>query len=291
MKISIVTPNLNCGKYLFETLESVINQGYESVEHIVLDGGSADGSIEILKEWTRTMGGSIDHANDKQDAEIGGQAASADGRYTFRWISEKDKGQTDAINKGFRMASGDIRTWLNADEFYYPGALQAVADFFAKKPETGLLYGQALFTREDGSPIRVRPTHAPDRNVFIYYGCYIISVAAFYNGRIFDDGVFLDDSYRVTMDFEFYARLWQLGYPVEYIPRALGAFRMTGDNVSVKLEERRKAERLQVQQQYGSRFPWGTPLPKPVLAMLRQVFRLKSGWMRLSGMKPPAEEC
>jgi len=179
------------------------------------------------------------------------------------------------------MATGDIRTWLNADEFYYPGALHAVADFFQEKPETGVLYGQAMFTLEDGSPLRVRPTHRPDRNVFLYYGCYIVSVATFYNGRIFNEGVYLDDSYRVTMDFEFYARLWKLGYVFEYFPRVFGAFRLTGDNVSIRLAERRKQERLQVQRKYGARFLWGV-MPRVVLGGLRQLYRLKSGWIRLN---------
>lgn len=276
-KISIITANLNCGKYLREALESVFSQNYPNVEHIVLDAVSTDDSIRVLKAWAQEVAGSsaelVDHVNE-------GSASSADGTYLFKWISEKDKGQTDAINKGFRIATGDVRTWLNADEFYYPGTLRAIADRFEQSPEIDVLYGEAMLTREEGSPLRVRHVHKPDRNVLLYYGCYITSVATFYNGRIFDEGHYLDESYKVTMDFEFYARLWSKGFQFAYFPRIIGSFRLTGDNVSIRLSELRRKERLMVQKQYG--FPrkkaWG--LPAPILDLLFIVFRLKSVALR-----------
>lgn len=294
-KISIITPNLNCGQYLREALESVFSQGHLSVEHIVLDGGSTDESIAVLKAWEREVGGQRSEVGSQgsevgdQRSGAGGQVTSADGRYVFKWISEKDAGQSDAINKGFRMATGDIRTWLNADEFYYPGTFHAITERFSEQPTMGVLYGEALWTRKDGSPLRIRHAHRPDQNVLLYYGCYIASVAAFYNGRIFDDGVFLDETYRVTMDFEFYARLWDLGYTFAYIPRIIGAFRLTGDNVCIRLSDVRRKERLQVQKKYGfpRKMDWG--LPAVILDTLAFIHRIKSHllkFMRQMGKVP-----
>lgn len=306
MKISIITPNLNCGKYLREMLESVFHQGYDCVEHIVLDGCSTDESLDVLREWEKKVNRQRSEVGDQQSAsgseesdpgrevrdqrsavndqaaeDVGdGSSVSVDGRYSFRWISETDKGQTDAINKGFRMATGDIRTWLNADEFYYSGTLDAVSKVFEADPDLSLLYGEAMFTRIDGSPIRARHVHRPDQNVFLYYGCYMASVATFYNGKLFDDGIYLDDDYKVTMDFEFYARLWSLGKKIEFLPRVLGAFRLTGDNVSIRLAERKMEERIRVQRLYGLSGLGGRPLPLFALQVLAKIYQVKSGLMR-----------
>ena len=116
MKFSIVTPNYNYGRFLRKALGSVLAQaegeGAPEIEHIVVDGGSTDGSVPILEEWA---------------ASAAAQPAAKAGRYAFSYVSEPDGGQTDAINKGLRRATGDIVAWLNADEWYLPGKLALVA--------------------------------------------------------------------------------------------------------------------------------------------------------------------
>lgn len=119
-KISIITPSFNQGKYIEETIVSVINQNYPNLEYIVIDGGSGDNSSEIIKKYSSRI---------------------------HYWISEKDSGQSQAINKGFKRCTGDIITWLNSDDCYLPGTLHKVADYFSKG-NFALLYGKSIIFGE-----------------------------------------------------------------------------------------------------------------------------------------------
>ncbi len=106
--VSIVTPSFNQAEFLTETITSVLNQSYPRIEYIIVDGGSIDGSVEIIKQY--------------QD------------RIAW-WVSEKDRGQTDAINKGFQQANGEIFAWLNSDDRYHPQAVSEAVQFFIENPE------------------------------------------------------------------------------------------------------------------------------------------------------------
>jgi glycosyltransferase involved in cell wall biosynthesis len=119
-KISIITPSYNQGQYLEQTIQSVISQGYPNLEYIIIDGGSTDRSVDIIRNY-----------------EI----------YLTYWVSEKDNGQSDAINKGLRKATGDIVNWLNADDYYNPGALQTVANVFAKNLSIHVVCGRSRVFR------------------------------------------------------------------------------------------------------------------------------------------------
>ncbi len=123
-RISIVTPSFNQAPFIEQTLCSVLDQGYPDLEYFVIDGGSTDGTVEILKKYEKHLTG---------------------------WVSEKDHGQTHAINKGFARSSGDVCAYLNSDDWYLPGALRAVGEHFATHPETGLLHGRCVRTEEDGT--------------------------------------------------------------------------------------------------------------------------------------------
>ncbi len=122
-RISIVTPSFNQAQFIEQTICSVLDQGYPNLEYFVMDGGSTDGTVEILKKYEKHLTG---------------------------WASEKDRGQTHAINKGFARATGDVYAYLNSDDWYLPGSLQAVGEHFAAHPETGLLHGRCVRTEEDG---------------------------------------------------------------------------------------------------------------------------------------------
>ena len=120
--ISIVTPSYNQGKFIEDTIQSVLIQNYPNFEHIIVDNCSTDGTVEILK------------------------------KYPFlKWISEPDKGQTDALNKGFRKATGDIIAYLNSDDQYCPGVFLTVADYFLEHPECKWLCGNVIFTDSKGT--------------------------------------------------------------------------------------------------------------------------------------------
>lgn len=236
MKISIVTPNYNYGKYLRKAIASVKSQveggkvSFE-VEHIVIDGGSSDGTPDMLREHEAASSGIVG--------------------YEFRWISEPDKGQTDAINKGLRMATGDVVCWLNADEYYLPGALGKVVSAFQKKPKADFIYGEPLFVDSEDKPIRVKRDHPFSAFVLLWYGCYIASCCSFWRRRILDDGVYLDDSYKVIMDGEYWVRLMKLGYRFKFLPANLAAFTWHDMNISTVYNDKRLEESTKIKMLYA----------------------------------------
>ncbi|MGI5867990.1 MAG: glycosyltransferase [Kiritimatiellia bacterium] len=264
MKISIVTANYNYGHFLKTAIQNVFDQvvsepGIE-VEHIVIDGGSTDGTLEILKDWEGSL--------QKQVPEVLA-------RYAFRWVSEPDKGQTDAINKGLRLATGDVVCWLNADEYYLPGALSKVAKAFEQNPKADFIYGEPLFVDAENKPIRIKRDHPFSGFVLLWYGCYITSCCSFWRRRIQDDGVYLDDSYKVVMDLEYWARLMKLGYRFKFLPANLAAFTWHDSNVSSVYNNRRIQEEEKIKLLYAP--------------MVFQSLRLRR--MLLSVMKVIARQC
>jgi len=121
--VSIITPSYNQAKYLEQTINSVLNQGHPHIEYIVVDGVSTDGSIEIIRKY--------------------------EDKLTY-WVSEKDKGQAEAINKGFARATGEIIAWLNSDDYYLPGAVSSAVNTFRENPDVVLAYGNMLAVNEHG---------------------------------------------------------------------------------------------------------------------------------------------
>ena len=254
MKFSIVTPNYNYGRFLRKAIQSVFNQTSSSdvsVEHIVIDGGSTDDSVSILKDWA---------------AFAAAQPAAKDGRDSFSFVSEPDNGQTDAINKGLRRATGDVVAWLNADEWYLPGKLALVAAAFAKHPSGDFLYGEPLFVDKDGNPIRIRRAHRFSK--FVLYGCccYIASCSSFWRRRVLDDGHYLDPSYKVIMDGEYYCRLSRVGYRFRFLPATVAAFAWHDSNVSNVLAGLRGEEWLRIRRSF-------IRLPQVLARCDRRIYR------------------
>ena len=135
--ISIVTPSYNQGQFIEECIRSVISQeGDFRIEYLIMDGGSTDGSVEIIRKY--------------EDLLARGQWPVRCQGITYRWLSEKDKGQADAINKGFRMAEGEVVAWINSDDYYLPGAFQTAAAAIGPDSSLAMVYGDG-FVVEDGS--------------------------------------------------------------------------------------------------------------------------------------------
>jgi glycosyltransferase involved in cell wall biosynthesis len=220
-KISIVTACLNHGKYLEDAILSVVEQGYPNFEHIVIDGASSDNTLEVLKRYPHV-----------------------------RWISEPDKGQSDALNKGFRMAAGSLVGWLNADEYYLPGAFATISKTALNNPKADVFYGDCIFVDEKGRLQRAKTAHGFDYRMLLYYGCFIITATTFFRRDIFDENHFLDLDYRVVMDFEYFVRLAAAGKSFHYINGFLGAFRWLETNASLQ-HVRRRQERLRVQRTWS----------------------------------------
>lgn len=196
-KISIVTPSYNQVKFLDDAIRSVINQNYPNFEHIIFDNCSTDGSVDILKQYPHLI-----------------------------WVSEPDRGQSDALNKGFRIASGEFIGWLNADDRYLPNCFNSVIKTIKNLPECDILYGNYRWISENGNLIKFRREIDFDWFIFKYlHVTYIPSTATFFKRDIFKEGNFLNINYKLANDFELFLRLALKGYRFMHLDSFLADFR------------------------------------------------------------------
>jgi len=197
--VSIVTPSLNQGRFIEDTLRSVLSQDYPRIEYLVVDGGSTDGTIAILGRY---------------DAKL-------------RWISEPDDGQGAAINKGLRLTSGEIVGWLNSDDVYEPQAVSAAVAHLRQHPETALVYGDATLIDVESNDIgpcsHVEPVNL-DR--LVHEGDYIVQPAAFFRRSAFAEVGGLDESLHWALDYDLWLKIARR-FPIAYIPRKLARARQT----------------------------------------------------------------
>lgn len=227
-KISVITPSYNSGLFLKHSIDSVRNQIYRPVEHIIYDNCSTDETKNILMEYRKNT----------RDVEV-------------KIVVESDKGQSDAINKGFKTATGSVVAWLNADEYYLLDTFQNVIEFWNKNPDVDLVFGDCVFVDSQRKVLKRKKEFAFNYKMLLYYGCYIPSCATFIKKSIIDENLLLDTTYYNCMDFEYYVRLANLGKKFKYLPKELAYFICHGDNVSCAFSKRRKEERLRVQLKYG----------------------------------------
>jgi glycosyltransferase involved in cell wall biosynthesis len=193
MIFSIVTPSYNQASYLAETIESVIGQaGDFHIDYIIVDGGSQDNSVEILKHYAKLL------EEERWQIKCRG--------ITFRWLSEKDQGQADALMKGFRLSAGDVLAWLNSDDTYLPGTLSKVAEAFALHPEISVVYGKAYYIDPAGKVIGRYPTGAFDLKRLAVFN-YICQPSTFFRKSSFKDVGGLDVSLHFCMDYDLWIRL------------------------------------------------------------------------------------
>jgi glycosyltransferase involved in cell wall biosynthesis len=217
MKFSIVTPSFNQLSYLKRCVASVADQQGVDVEHIVIDGGSTDGTARFLEEF---------QSNHESRITNHGPA------YTFSYSSERDAGMYDALNKGFARASGDICAWLNCDEQYLPDALQEVARYFAGHPEADIAYGDALLIAPDGCLITCRKNPPLRRAYVLADHLYTQSAAMFFRAEIFSSGHSFNTAWKAVGDCDFVSRVLSAGFCPGQIKEYLAACSMTGENLS-----------------------------------------------------------
>ena len=249
--ISVVTPSLNQGKFIEDAIISVLDQEIDDIEHIVIDGGSEDETLNILKNYN--------HLN---------------------WFSMPDNGQSSALNKGFKIAKGNIIGWLNADDYFLPGAFSKLIGYYNKFKNKDIFYGDFINVNENKSIIRKQKEHGYDPQILFYIGCYIPSSGTFFKASLFKEGLFLDESFHFTMDYEYYIRLSKAKKQFFHIPEYLSCFRWHGKNRSLN-EITRKADRYRVQQMYGTKFTKNTELNQQIYNFLYWPFRLKRGFLRM----------
>lgn len=201
MRLSILSPSYNYGRFLTDALQSVGAQG--EVEHVVVDGGSVDDTTRLL-------------------ARAGPSVI---------WRSEPDRGQSDALNKALAMSTGDWIGWLNVDEFYLPGAFDALAAGLARHPDADLVHGDAVFVDGAGRLRRLVGQHRPSSRVLRWDRCYISSCAMFARRRALPERGW-DVGLREVMDWDMYLEMQRRGARFAYIPRPIAAFRVHPDQVT-----------------------------------------------------------
>ena len=232
-RVTVVTPSYNQAEFLEETVRSVLLQGYPGLEYIVVDGGSTDGSVEIIQKYSPWLA---------------------------YWCSEEDRGQSHAINKGFGRATGEILGWLNSDDLFYPGALHTVAEELST---ADIFLGGMVKVRQEGNnlvevkrstPFTGRPIHEyrilrnGPRHEFHFY-----QPSMFWTARLWEQTGELDEGYHYVMDRQWCNRALAQGAVVALTDRPLARFRLHGDSKSVALHERFAAEVIRMHMRFAFR--------------------------------------
>lgn len=222
-RISVVTPSLNQVKFIEQTIRSVIMQGYPNLEYIIIDGGSTDGSVEIIRKYENHLA---------------------------YWVSEPDRGQSHAINKGFSRATGEILCWLNSDDYYFPGTLFTAAETLRTGTGNYALVGDCVAIFEDGSPpFEGRGRYENFKRLLQFWkGYHMHQPSIFWRREVFEQVGYLDESLVYTMDFDYWLRIAQrfnfvnINKPLSYANYHSEA--KTGDNyVRTRKEQMRHAHR------------------------------------------------
>jgi len=197
--VSIVTPSYNQARFIEDTLLSVRGQKYPNLEHIVVDGGSTDNTSDILRRYEST--------------------------YNLQWTSEPDEGQSDAINKGFQRAQGEIIGWLNSDDTYMPGAIITAVRHLVENPHLGWVCGDGYWIDEHSRVLSIKYSGPYSFEDLVCRGMYLTQPAIFFRRHVIDEIGFLDREIHTTMDYDFFLRMG-LEFDADYIPAILATRRL-----------------------------------------------------------------
>jgi len=206
--ITVVTPSFNQARFITETIESVLSQGYPRLDYVVMDGGSTDGTVDILRRYGDRL----------------------------RWVSQADGGQADAVNKGVTAASGEIIGWLNSDDTYAPGALLTIGRVFRARADLDVVYGDADHVLADGVRHSPYPT-APFNHERLAESCFICQPAAFFRREAFEAVGGLNVALQFCMDYDLWIRMGRQRR-IAYLPERLACSRLHAD--AKTLASRRK---------------------------------------------------
>jgi glycosyltransferase involved in cell wall biosynthesis len=244
--VSIVTPSFNQAAYIQEAMRSVLEQDYAAFEYIVIDGGSSDGSAELVKQQA--------------------------GRLAY-WVSEPDKGQADAINKGFARAKGKYFAWLNADDRLLPGAVSAAVAYLEANPDVGLVYGDTDFIDAQGSVIGRFAARQTDYRRMLQGYVHIPQQATVWRAALWQP---LDAGLQFAMDYDLWVRVAKTSR-VQYVPQLWAQFRLHADSKTMQNDMRAWEDMLKVHAREGGgyfsvmRFKyWLRKLLFPLLRARRQ---------------------
>jgi glycosyltransferase involved in cell wall biosynthesis len=259
--ITVVTPVLNGARTLAQTLASVRAQGYPRLEHVVVDGGSTDGTLELL-------------------------GAAGD----VRWISEPDRGLADAMNKGIAMAHGEVIGWLNADDYYLPGALATVGSAFAAAPQARWAAGRCIIVDGEGREIR-RAVSAYKALLLRAYSFpllltqnFIMCPATFVTAEAYAEAGPLNLDYRLSMDYDVFLRIARRHRPL-LLHEDLSAFRMVEGTLSLSAFETQFAEHHEQARIHGEGHPVAVAANRAMSAAIALSYRLLRARRRLGASR------
>lgn len=217
-KLSVVTPSFNQVDFIEETIRSVLLQDYPNIEYNVIDGGSTDGSVDIIEKYEKWL----DY-----------------------WVSEPDNGQSHAINKGWNQSSGEILAWLNSDDVYQPGALSQAAAYLTKHQTVGMVYGNCDMIDQTGKTTGVCPTMAFDLKALVCNQWFISQPATFFRKTAVEKAGKIDESLHLVMDWEYFLRI-AFNDIVTYLPVDVAKFRVWEDAKTSSQSIRSAREKLAV---------------------------------------------
>lgn len=225
--VSIVTPSFNQARYIESTIRSVLDQDYPSLEYIIVDGGSTDGALDIIRSHSDQLAW---------------------------WVSEKDNGQTDALNKGFAQAQGEILAWINSDDTYEPGAVAAAVAYLTQHPEIGAVYADTNFIDERGRVIGRFPAAQTDYPRLRRGYVHVPQQATFFRADLWHKVGPLDPDFYFAMDYDLWVRLAKLA-PFAYLPGQTWAnFRLHQSAKTISADDRCWPEMLKVHYRDGGSF-------------------------------------
>jgi len=256
--VSIVTPSFNQAKFLRQTMDSVLTQDYPNLEYLVIDGGSTDGSLEIIREYEDQLS---------------------------HWESLPDKGQTDAINKGFGRAKGKYLAWLNSDDIYQPGAISEAVDYLETHPAVGLVYGDCTFIDAEGRKIGDFPAAQTDHQRLRRGYVHIPQQSAFFRADLWKAVGPLDPSFYFAMDYDLWVRLAQRSQIVYLSGHHWASFRLHGDAKTIAADARCWPEMLRVHYREGG--SWLSPIV--IKYGLRKIAAPLINWRRKRMFRNPED--
>ena len=227
LKISIVTPSYNQGQFIEQTIQSVLNQDYKNYEHIIIDGGSTDNTIDILKKYNH-----------------------------LQWISEKDSGQSNAINKGFSMAKGEIFAWLNSDDFYEENIFQSIADYFMGHKTCNFLYGDITYVDRNGKKAFEIKGEEITFESLLKNPDLIRQPSFFWKKKNFVENGGLDESLDLVMDYDLFLKFIKSQTP-GYINQNLSYYRFYAETKTNVNRKKQATELCQVMKRHSSKITVG----------------------------------
>jgi glycosyltransferase involved in cell wall biosynthesis len=217
--VSVITPSFNQARYLEATIQSVIGQDYPRIEYIIVDGGSTDGSVDVIKKYQDKLSW---------------------------WVSEKDKGQTDAINKGFNRAKGEILAWINSDDTYNPGAMGEAVKYLVNHPEVALVYADCNFIDEEDRIIGKFNSAQTDIRRLRRGYVHIPQQTMFFRAKYWKELGPLDPSFYFAMDYDLWTRI-AAHAPFKYLAGKTWAnFRLHTSGKTIAADDRCWPEMLRV---------------------------------------------